>query len=74
VPEPQLNLLELAAGLAAELGAGAAQVMRREFPERGWRGRNGPPVATVRAAERESAYVIDGLMHNEVVKSDIHLL
>jgi TnpA family transposase len=24
------------------------------------------------AAERESAYVIDGLMHNEVVKSDIH--
>jgi TnpA family transposase len=23
-------------------------------------------------AERESAYVIDGLMHNEVVKSDIH--
>ena len=48
--------------------------MRREFPERGWRGRNGPPVATVRAAERESAYVIDGLMHNEVVKSDIHLL
>ena len=24
------------------------------------------------AAERESAYVIDGLMHNEVMKSDIH--
>ena len=24
------------------------------------------------AAERESAYVIDGLMHNDVVKSDIH--
>ena len=24
------------------------------------------------AAERESAYVIDGLMHNEVIKSDIH--
>ena len=24
------------------------------------------------AADRESAYVIDGLMHNEVVKSDIH--
>lgn len=24
------------------------------------------------AAERESAYVIDGLMHNEVVKSDFH--
>jgi TnpA family transposase len=24
------------------------------------------------AAERESAYVIDGLMHNEVVQSDIH--
>lgn len=24
------------------------------------------------AAERESAYVIDGLMHNKVVKSDIH--
>jgi Tn3 transposase DDE domain len=24
------------------------------------------------AAERESAYVIDGLIHNEVVKSDIH--
>ena len=24
------------------------------------------------AAERESVYVIDGLMHNEVVKSDIH--
>jgi TnpA family transposase len=24
------------------------------------------------SAERESAYVIDGLMHNEVVKSDIH--
>ena len=26
----------------------------------------------ISAAERESAYVIDGLMHNEVVKSDIH--
>ena len=25
-----------------------------------------------RPADRESAYVIDGLMHNEVVKSDIH--
>ncbi len=24
------------------------------------------------ASERESAYVIDGLMHNDVVKSDIH--
>jgi TnpA family transposase len=24
------------------------------------------------AADRESAYVIDGLMHNDVVKSDIH--
>jgi TnpA family transposase len=24
------------------------------------------------SAERESAYVIDGLIHNEVVKSDIH--
>lgn len=24
------------------------------------------------AGERESAYVIDGLMHNEVVRSDIH--
>ena len=24
------------------------------------------------ASERESAYVIDGLMHNEVIKSDIH--
>jgi TnpA family transposase len=24
------------------------------------------------SAERESAYVIDGLMHNEVIKSDIH--
>jgi TnpA family transposase len=24
------------------------------------------------AADRESAFVIDGLMHNEVVKSDIH--
>jgi len=24
------------------------------------------------AAERESAYVIDGLMHNDVIKSDIH--
>jgi TnpA family transposase len=24
------------------------------------------------AAERESAYVIDGLMHNDVVRSDIH--
>ena len=24
------------------------------------------------AAERESAYVIDGLMHNDVVKSDVH--
>nr|MCH9697693.1 Tn3 family transposase [Gammaproteobacteria bacterium] len=24
------------------------------------------------AAERESAYIIDGLMHNDVVKSDIH--
>jgi TnpA family transposase len=26
----------------------------------------------VSAAERESAYVIDGLMHNDVIKSDIH--
>jgi TnpA family transposase len=26
----------------------------------------------ISAAEREAAYVIDGLMHNEVVKSDIH--
>jgi len=26
----------------------------------------------ISAAERESAYVIDGLMHNNVVKSDIH--
>ena len=26
----------------------------------------------ISAAERESAYVIDGLMHNEVVKSDVH--
>lgn len=26
----------------------------------------------ISAADRESAYVIDGLMHNEVVKSDIH--
>src|SRR4029079_6202970 len=26
----------------------------------------------ISAAERESAYVIDGLMHNDVVKSDIH--
>jgi TnpA family transposase len=25
-----------------------------------------------RAGERESAYVIDGLMHNDVVRSDIH--
>jgi len=24
------------------------------------------------ASERESAYVIDGLMHNDVIKSDIH--
>jgi TnpA family transposase len=24
------------------------------------------------SAERESAYVIDGLMHNQMVKSDIH--
>ena len=28
--------------------------------------------STVSAAERESAYVIDGLMHNDVVKSDVH--
>jgi TnpA family transposase len=26
----------------------------------------------ISSAERESAYVIDGLMHNEVIKSDIH--
>jgi TnpA family transposase len=26
----------------------------------------------ISSAEREAAYVIDGLMHNEVVKSDIH--
>jgi TnpA family transposase len=26
----------------------------------------------ISAAERESTYVIDGLMHNDVVKSDIH--
>jgi hypothetical protein len=26
----------------------------------------------ISAADRESAYVIDGLMHNDVVKSDIH--
>jgi TnpA family transposase len=28
--------------------------------------------AVISAAEREAAYVIDGLLHNEVVKSDIH--
>jgi TnpA family transposase len=28
--------------------------------------------AVISSAEREAAYVIDGLMHNEVVKSDIH--
>jgi len=26
----------------------------------------------ISAAEREAAYVIDGLMHNDVIKSDIH--
>jgi len=26
----------------------------------------------ISAAEREAAYVIDGLMHNDVVKSEIH--
>ena len=26
----------------------------------------------ISAAERESAYGIDGLMHNDVIKSDIH--
>ena len=26
----------------------------------------------ISAAERESAYVIDGLIHNDVVKSDVH--
>jgi TnpA family transposase len=26
----------------------------------------------ISSAEREAAYVIDGLLHNEVVKSDIH--
>ncbi len=28
--------------------------------------------AVISAAEREAAYVIDGLMHNDVIKSDIH--
>ena len=28
--------------------------------------------AVISASEREAAYVIDGLMHNDVVKSDIH--
>jgi hypothetical protein len=35
VAEQQLDLLEVAAGLAAELGAGAAQVVGRELAERG---------------------------------------
>ncbi len=26
----------------------------------------------ISSAEREAAYVIDGLMHNDVVKSDVH--
>ena len=26
----------------------------------------------ITSAEREAAYVIDGLMHNDVIKSDIH--
>ena len=26
----------------------------------------------ISASEREAAYVIDGLMHNDVIKSDIH--
>jgi hypothetical protein len=26
----------------------------------------------INVSERESGYVIDGLMHNDVVKSDIH--
>ena len=26
----------------------------------------------ISSAEREAAYVIDGLMHNDVIKSDIH--
>ncbi len=29
--------------------------------------------SAISSAEREAAFVIDGLMHNEVVKSDIHL-
>jgi len=35
MPERQLNLLKLAAGLAAEFRARAAQVMGRQLPERG---------------------------------------
>jgi TnpA family transposase len=28
--------------------------------------------SVISSAEREAAYVIDGLMHNDVIKSDIH--
>ena len=38
MPEQQLNLLELAAALAAEHGVGAAQVMGREFAKGGGAG------------------------------------
>ena len=31
-----------------------------------------PSIRHVSASEREAAYVIDGLMQNEVIKSDIH--
>jgi len=34
VPEQQLNLFDLPAGFAAELDAGAAQVMGRQFAKR----------------------------------------
>jgi TnpA family transposase len=40
--------------------------------ERDWRRRLERYSTVFSSADRESAYVIDGLMHNEVVKSDIH--
>jgi hypothetical protein len=67
--DPQQVLAELDAALYRQYLSTNAHILDGENPhERDllWHS------LVFSAADRESAYVIDGLMHNEVVKSDIH--
>jgi hypothetical protein len=37
-----------------------------------WKHCSNSPLYAINANEREAAYVIDGLMHNDTIQSDIH--